>query len=123
MFNSAGPAERAKFIAGLRALADYLATNPAIPVPPHGDDIIVHVDAAEDGGLIQVRQLARQLQATVIDETAHDGHCYAARSFGPVCYRVVSIPNSRMARHQAFWSYAGCVDPATPPASQPPFDV
>jgi len=119
MSTSAGPTVRAEFIAGLRALADYLATHPQIPVPPYGEDMTFHVDAAEDGGCEQVRQIARHLGATVVDETAHDGHCYAVRSFGPLSYRVVSIPNSRMARHQALWSYNGCVTPATPPASQP----
>ena len=123
MFPSADTDQRAAFIAGLHALADYLATNPAIPVPPYGEEITFHVDAAEDGGCHQVRQLARLLGARVTDETAHDGHCYATRSFGPLSYRVVSIPNSRMARHRALWSYDGCVTPATPPASQPLFDV
>jgi hypothetical protein len=92
-------------------------------VPPRGADILLHVDAAEDGGCQQVRQIARHLQATVADETPHGGHCHATRSFGPVSYRVVSIPNSQMDRHRALWSYHGCVTPATASASQPLFDV
>jgi hypothetical protein len=123
MFSYAHGAGRLEFIAGLHALADYLAAHPGIPVPPHGADILLHVDAAEDGGCLQVRQIARQLQASVTDETPHDGHCYATRSFGPLAYRVISIPHSRMARHQALWSYDGCIDPATPAASQQLFDA
>jgi hypothetical protein len=120
MFTSADQAGRLQFIAGLRALAEYLAANPGIPVPPYGTEITLHVDAAEDGGCDQVRQIGRLLQAHVTDETPRDGHCYARKSFGPVSYEARSIPNSRMARHQALWSYEGCVDAATPPPAQQP---
>ena len=119
MFRYADSDQRLAFIAGLRALADFLTANPAIPVPPHGEEITLHLDAAEDGGCTQVRRLAQLLNAHVTDETAHDGHCYATRSFGPLTYRVVSIPNSRMARHQALWSYEGCVQPADPTHQAP----
>lgn len=111
MFSYADETGRAAFITGLRALADYLDAHSAIPVPPHGTDILLHVSAAEEGGRIQVRQLARQLGATVTDETPYGGHCHAARSFGPVSYRVLSIPNTCMAASKALWSYHGCVQP------------
>lgn len=112
MYHHADTPGRAAFIAGLRELADFLAANPAIPAPPFGADILLHVDAAENGGRVQVRQLARLLHATVVDDTPHDGHCYTSRSFGPLTYRIVSIPHSRMARYHALWSYQGCVQPA-----------
>src|SRR5262249_21210646 len=98
-------------IAGLHSLADFLAANPAIPIPAHGDVITVPLDSVEEGGAFQVRQAARALGATAVDETSYGGHFYTERSFGPLSYRIVSIPDICMARHQALWSYAGSVDP------------
>jgi len=115
MFSYADTDQRSRFIAGLHALASYLADHPAIPVPCHGADILFNVDIAEDGGCLQVRQIARQLAVTVSDETRYGGHCTASKSFGPISYTVVSIPNSRMARLDALWSYYGCVQPDNTP--------
>jgi len=115
MSGSTDPATRAQFIAGLRDLADYLAANPAIPIPAYGDQITVNVNSTEDGGCFQVRQAARLLAAAVTDQTRGGGHFYTERSFGPLTYHVVAIPDSCMARHQALWSYAGSVDPGDQP--------
>ena len=41
MSNSVDPAARNEFIAGLRALADYLEAHQAVPVPAYGANIIV----------------------------------------------------------------------------------
>jgi hypothetical protein len=105
------PTVRDAFINGLRALADYLATHPDAPVPAYG--AVIHLCAAstDDGGCAQVRRFARQLGATVEDTVAHDGHCEAVRSFGPIGYRMVAISDARMARHDAYTSYAGSVIP------------
>jgi hypothetical protein len=111
MYSSADPDTRRQFIAGLRALADYLAANPAVPVPPHGEEITVHVNSTEEGGRIQVRRAARLLGVAVTDNTRCDGHFYAEKSFGPLAFRVLSIPDTCMARHHALWSYAGSVLP------------
>jgi hypothetical protein len=69
------------------------------------------MNSTEEGGAVQVRHAARALGAPVTDETSHGGHCYTQKSFGPLLYRIVSIPDTCMARHQALWSYAGSVDP------------
>ena len=114
MSGSTDPATRAQLIAGLRDLADYLAANPTIPIPRYGDQITVNVNSTEDGGCVQVRQAARLLAAAVTDQTRGGGHFYTERSFGPLTYRVVAIPDTCMARHQALWSYAGSVDPTDP---------
>jgi hypothetical protein len=112
MYRPADPATRLQFTAALRDLADTLDANPAIPIPPYGDELTVCMNSAEEGGIAQVRQAARALGATVTDETRHGGHCYTQRSFGPLRYHIVSIPDTCMARHQALWSYADSVDPA-----------
>src|SRR5215470_9382133 len=111
MSHTTDPQARDQFIAGLRNLADYLAANPAIPVPLHGDQILVHVNSPEEGGCYQVRQAARSLGTTVTDETRGGGHFYTERSFGPLAFRVVSIPEVCIARHEAVWSYTGSVIP------------
>lgn len=111
MHNATNLAARLQFIAGLHALADYLAANPAIPVSSHGDQIIVSVNSPEEGGRAQVHHAARLLGATVTDHTRHGGHLYAEKAFGSLIFRVVSIPEACMARHEALWSYEGSVLP------------
>jgi hypothetical protein len=111
MYRPADPQTRSGYITGLRELADYLAANPAVPVALHGDLLVVSVNSTEEGGCFQVRQAARLLGVTVTDETAGGGHYYAEKAFGPIGYRVVSIPGSCMARHHALWSYDGSVQP------------
>lgn len=109
-------ATRTGFINGLRELADYLAANPGVPVSPHGDCLTVSVNFTEEGGAFQVREAARALAVPVRDETAIGGHYYAVKTFGPLEYRVVSIPAQCMARHLAWSSYSGAVNPDETPA-------
>jgi hypothetical protein len=111
MFYCTDPQTRDQFIAGLRNLADYLAAHPAIPVPRHGEQIVVNVNSPEEGGHAQVRHAAGLLAATVTDQTRYGGHLYTDKAFGPLIYHVVSIPDACMARHEALWSYAGSVVP------------
>ena len=105
------PNVRQAFITGLRDLADYLARHPAVAVPVHGTEILLHAASADDGGCAQVDRFARQLGVPVENELAYDGHYRAARSFGPVGYRMIAISEAAMARHHAHDSYYGCVTP------------
>ena len=81
--------ERAALINGFRGLADYLESNPEVPVssystvyafPPNGDwaEMCAEIDA-----------VAARLGVTA-DVTG--GHYVVTRSFGPVEYRAVAIP-------------------------------
>jgi hypothetical protein len=108
---STDPDYRAQFITGFLALADYLAGNPAIPVPDYGDSICVFADPAEDGGTDQVRQIAALLGGSLHDELASGGHFKTGRSFGPLRYQVISIPQTAMAQHNALMSYRDSVTP------------
>jgi hypothetical protein len=114
---STDPAIRDQFITGLRQLADYLATHPDVPVPPHGATITVHADSFETGGKTQVDTMAEMLGADVQDDTADDGHYRAERAFNSVGYGAVSIPEARTQRYRAHASYWGCVTPDTWTAS------
>jgi hypothetical protein len=105
------PADREEFIASLRALADHLAAHPAIPVPTHGDTIVMHADSTECGGNLQVEHVAALLGADVFDDTATGGHYLAVRSFGVLGYEIVSIPETCRAQYDADRSYWGCVKP------------
>jgi hypothetical protein len=107
------PGAKGRFIRSLRELADYLDRHPAIPVPKHGACLIMHASSAEDGGRAQVDRIAGLMNTEVYDETAHGGHYWAVRNFGPIGYEVVAIPDVAMARHHAEASYRGCVTPDT----------
>ena len=106
-------ATRQAFITGLRDLADYLARHPAIPVPAYGTEIHLCAASTDDGGCAQVAQFARQLGVPVPKSISYSGHYEAARSFGPVGYRMVAISDDAMARHYAYTSYSGAVTPDT----------
>jgi hypothetical protein len=110
---SATPGDRQAFITGLQDLAAYLASHPAVPVPMYGTEILLSASSTDDGGCVQVDRFARQLGVTPHDELDCTGHYSAARSFGPVGYRMTAISEYAMARHRAADTYYGCVTPDT----------
>ncbi len=82
--------ERSAFTRGLRALADYLESNPEIPVPYWPT---VHVfPAARDwaGMCAEIDAVAARLGSAAC--RAPGGHYVTTRQFGPVEYRAVAIP-------------------------------
>ena len=44
------PGTRQAFISGLRNLADYLTSNPSVPVPRYGTEIHLCASSTDDGG-------------------------------------------------------------------------
>ena len=113
MFFTTDPNARQAFVTGLRDLADYLARHPHLVVPVHGTEILLSAASADDGGCAQVDRFARQLGVPVENSLAYDGHYRAARSFGPVGYRMVAISEAAMARYHAADTYYGSVTPDT----------
>jgi hypothetical protein len=88
--NHADPTVRAALISGLRALADYLESNPEVPAPAYP---VVHTFPAAGEWL----QMRAEIDATAarLDVNAHltgGGHYVAVRFFGPVEYQAVAIP-------------------------------
>ena len=88
--NHADSTTRAAIISGFRALADYLESNPEVPVPAYP---VVHT-FPPDGDWPQMRA---EIDATAaqLGVNAHltgGGHYVAARFFGPVEYQAVAIP-------------------------------
>ncbi len=112
------PNSRDQFIGGLRQLADYLDTHPAVPVALHGWDLLVstHHDRDPDG-IAEVDRIAALLGVPAEDEIADGGHYSAIKVFGPVTYRAFHIPARYRAVHRALMTYAYSVtpDPDDPP--------
>jgi hypothetical protein len=105
----ASPEHRARFIAGLRELADYLDTHGDVPVPdyPH---LLVHVDGGSDAEERQaVDAAARGLGTRAAESLPGSGHYKARRDFGPLKYEVLAISRACMADYDARQSYAGNV--------------
>jgi hypothetical protein len=109
------PGAKERFIRALRELADYLDRNMTIPVPTHGASILLHASSADNGGRTQVDRIAELLGVDVNDDTAHGGHYWATRSFGPIGYEIVAITDGYTATHDALMSYRGSVTPGSLP--------
>jgi hypothetical protein len=82
--------ERAAFIGGLRALADYLEFNPAVPAPIYSHVFVFPPDSNWAAMCAQINAIAARLGA--VPYRSGMNHYLATRSFGPVEYRVVAIP-------------------------------
>ena len=108
--------ERAAVVAGLRALAGYLAANPAVPIPPYGWDVCVHAEGTDSEQFSQVDLVGEIMGERPVDQRAVVGHHHVERCFGPVTYRFVGISEHRMAQHHAWASYADSVVPDEPSA-------
>ena len=104
---------RAKIIAGLRQLADYLDTHPLVPVCIFGWDLTVYSirAATEAGRRAEVDRIAALLGVPVTDQTRHGGHYTASRSFGLITYNAICVPDQRRAAHEALMTYADCITP------------
>ena len=79
---------RAAYIAGVRAVADFLEANPAVPIDDH-DHLGPWLSAFSDGiGAGSAIEIAAAMDATVRHETTYGDYVYLERTFGPVTYRV-----------------------------------
>jgi hypothetical protein len=98
---------RTQTVAGLRALADFLENNPAVPVRELGSEYTVFARAETDAAeRAEIDRIAAALDATVDDDTARGGHYTVFRTFGRITYSAVHVPAHRQAAHEALMSYA-----------------
>jgi hypothetical protein len=108
---------RHQTIAGLRALADFLEANPAVPVEEYGWTVHHyprgHGDACERA---EVGRIAALLDTTPVDDTGRGGHLVVSKTFGRITYKAVHIPVRQMAEHDARMSYRNNITPDTDPA-------
>ncbi|HEU5027393.1 MAG TPA: hypothetical protein VFV01_20910 [Spirillospora sp.] len=97
---------RHQVITGLRALADFLETNPAVPVPEYGETFDVFPrDCDDDCSAALVDDVAALLNVQTDDDRPIGGHYSASRSFGRITYRVVHIPDRNRRQLDAQLSY------------------
>ncbi|MEU6429539.1 hypothetical protein ABZ860_26890 [Microbispora sp. NPDC046973] len=102
---------RSALIAGLRALADFLEANPAVPVP-RSVNVLHFPQRGSDAEMrAEVDQVADLLGAPIDPLDQKFGHYGASVRFGPVEYKAVAILAARRAEHEAHMSYEGCVQP------------
>jgi hypothetical protein len=98
------PVVRADLIAGLRALADFLAAHPDAPTPRHVH-AVVWADGENNGPAV-VDQVAAMLDT----EPGGTEHYTVERDFGRgVTYAVVHIPAAVREAHNARHSYTDAV--------------
>ena len=86
--------ERARLIAGLRDLAEFLDQNPQVPAPRYADVLVVPPSGSDAEMFAEIDAIAERIGATASAE-APAGHYRAVRYFGSVQYRAVAIPNVR----------------------------
>ncbi|GAA2130415.1 hypothetical protein [Actinomadura napierensis] len=97
---------RHQVITGLRALADFLEANPAVPVPEYGETFDVFPrDCDDDCSAALVGDVAALLGVQADDDRPSGGHYTASRSFGRITYRIIHIPDRNRRRHEAYMSY------------------
>jgi len=96
-------AQRTRFIAAFRDLADYLTNHQDVPTPDVSREILVFAAGSTDAerrGLVD--QAARALGVAA---AGHDGHYTASREFGPLTYTILTISSAAMAEANARDSY------------------
>ncbi|MBD2896269.1 hypothetical protein amrb99_52150 [Actinomadura sp. RB99] len=97
---------RHQVISGLRALADFLEANPAVPVPEYGDTFDVFPRDCDDAcSVALVNDVAELLGVAVDDDRPFGGHYTASKSFGRIAYRIVHIPDRNRREYEARMSY------------------
>jgi hypothetical protein len=98
---------RSQTVAGLRALADFLEANPAIPVREFGAEYTIFARADDDNAeRTEIDRIATALGESVEDETGYGGHYRVSKTFGRITYCAVHIPADHRAAHEALMSYA-----------------
>jgi hypothetical protein len=92
--------ERAKLIAGLRWLAEFLNQNPQVPAPCYADLLVFPARGTNAEMFAEIEAIAGQIGVTATWTGTPDGHYIASRNFGPVQYRAVAIPKSARRDHE-----------------------
>lgn len=96
-----GPTDpRARRIADARALLDWFATNPGVPVGRNFETYYVdnNEDVPDDAaGIARVREIADRFGCEY--STMDDSHYYATKRIGSAQYKAIYISQQRMADH------------------------
>ena len=87
----ASPPQRQALITGLRALADFLESNPDVPVPEYADVLVFPPPASDAEKRREIDMIASRI-GSVAETFSSYRHYRTSRRFGPVEYRAVAIP-------------------------------
>ena len=87
----ASPSQRQALISGLRALADFLDSNPDVPAPEY-TDVLVFPPPAPSAEKRREIDVIASLIGSVAATFSSYRHYRTSRRFGPVEYRAVAIP-------------------------------
>jgi hypothetical protein len=85
------PEERARLIAGLRALAEFIESSPDVPSPRSADVFIFPAAASNQERRAEIDAIASLLGTE--GHFTYGGHYTTSRWFGPVEYRAIAIPH------------------------------
>ncbi|MEU9840494.1 hypothetical protein AB0C69_14870 [Actinomadura sp. NPDC048032] len=97
---------RHQTITGLRALADFLEANPAVPINEYGREYNVYTRAEDEAvAVAMVDKVAALLGAEVADKRSEGGHYSAEKTFGRITYGIVHVPKRRHDEYDAYTSY------------------
>lgn len=96
---------RHQTIAGLRALADFLEANPAVPVDEYGERYHVFTRESDASAVALVDRTAALLGVEVTDDRPTGGHYTATKRFGRITYSIVHIPERNQREALARDSY------------------
>ncbi|MGH3403556.1 MAG: hypothetical protein ACRDRJ_13815 [Streptosporangiaceae bacterium] len=87
----ANATERQALIGGLRALADFLESNPEIPAPAYTDVLVFPPFASDADKRREIDVIASRIDSGTVTYSSYR-HYQTSRRFGPVQYRAVAIP-------------------------------
>ena len=85
------PTQRQELITGLRALADFLESNPDVPAPAHTDVLVFPPSASDAEKRREIDVIASRIGSGTVTFSSYR-HYQTSRRFGPVEYRAVAIP-------------------------------
>ena len=87
----ASPPQRQALISGLRALADFLESNPDVPAPEYTDVLVFPPPASDAEKRREIDVIASRIGSAAETFSTYR-HYQTSRRFGPVEYRAVAIP-------------------------------
>jgi hypothetical protein len=86
-------------VAGLRALANFLEANPAVPIPRNGLEFGVATSGSDEQKRSQVKFAGLAIGEDVTDN-AEGTHSSVRRRFGPVSYHIFAVSGAHLQRFQ-----------------------
>jgi hypothetical protein len=87
----ANSAERQALISGLRALADFLESNPDVPAPTYTDVLVFPPFTSDAEKRREIDVIASRIGSPAQTYSSYR-HYQTSRRFGPIQYRAVAIP-------------------------------